>query len=32
MLRRKETERLIRWSKDFSDFLEVGLMYINAKE
>ena len=32
MLPRKETERLIRWSKDFSDFLEVGLMYINAKE
>lgn len=26
-----ETERLIRWSKDFSDFLEIGLMYINAK-
>ena len=32
MLPRKETERLIRWSKDFSNFLEVGLMYINAKE
>lgn len=28
----KETERLIRWSKDFSDFIEIGLMYINAKE
>jgi len=28
---RAETERLIRWSKDFSDFIEVGLMYINAK-
>lgn len=28
----KELERLIRWSKDFSDFLEIGLMYINAKE
>ena len=28
---KSETERLIRWSKDFSDFLEVGLMYINAK-
>lgn len=26
-----ETERLIHWSKDFSDFLEIGLMYINAK-
>ena len=26
-----ETDRLVRWSKDFSDFLEVGLMYINAK-
>ena len=26
-----ETERLIRWSKDFSEFLEIGLMYINAK-
>lgn len=31
-LPQKETDRLIRWSKDFSDFLEVGLMYINAKE
>lgn len=31
-LPRTETDRLIRWSKDFSDFLEVGLMYINAKE
>lgn len=30
-LSREETDRLIRWSKDFSDFLEVGLMYINAK-
>lgn len=28
---KSETERLIRWSKDFSDFLEIGLMYINAK-
>lgn|SRR5574344_1192034 len=27
-----ETERLVRWSKDFSDFIEIGLMYINAKE
>lgn len=27
-----ETERLIRWSRDFSDFLEIGLMYINALE
>lgn len=27
-----ETDRFIRWSKDFSDFLEIGLMYINAKE
>lgn len=27
-----ETERFIRWSKDFSDFLEIGLMYINAKQ
>lgn len=26
-----ETERLIRWSKDFADFIEIGLMYINAK-
>ena len=26
-----ETSRLIQWSKDFSDFLEIGLMYINAK-
>jgi len=31
-LQKKETERLIRWSKDFSDFLKVGLMYINAKQ
>ena len=31
-LPQKETDRLIRWSKDFSDFLEIGLMYINAKE
>lgn len=31
LLSRDETDRLIRWSKDFSDFLEVGLMYINAK-
>lgn len=30
-LSRDETNRLIRWSKDFSDFLEIGLMYINAK-
>ena len=30
-LAKTETDRLIRWSKDFSDFLEVGLMYINAK-
>lgn len=30
-IKKSETERLIRWSKDFSDFLEVGLMYINAK-
>lgn len=29
-IEKSETERLIRWSKDFSDFLEVGLMYINA--
>lgn len=27
----KETDRLIRWSKDFSDFIEIGLMYINAQ-
>ena len=26
-----ETARLVRWSKDFSDFLEIGLMYINAE-
>lgn len=26
-----ETRRLIQWSKDFSDFVEIGLMYINAK-
>ena len=25
-----ETERLVSWSKDFSDFIEVGLLYINA--
>lgn len=31
-LPQQETDRLIRWSKDFSDFIEVGLMYINAKE
>ncbi len=31
-LKKSETDRLISWSKDFSDFLEVGLMYINAKE
>lgn len=31
-LSQNETDRLIRWSKDFSDFLDVGLMYINAKE
>lgn len=31
LLNRTETSRLIKWSKDFSDFLEVGLMYINAK-
>lgn len=31
-INRLETERLIRWSKDFSDFIEVGLMYINAKK
>ena len=30
-LPREEAERLVRWSKDFSDFLEIGLMYINAK-
>ena len=30
-IKKEETERLIRWSKDFSDFLEIGLMYINAK-
>ena len=30
-LSRDETDRLIRWSKDFSDFLEIGIMYINAK-
>lgn len=28
---RAETERLVRWSKDFCDFMAVGLMYINAK-
>lgn len=27
----KESERLVRWSKDFSEFLQIGLMYINAK-
>lgn len=31
LLNKAETDRLVRWSKDFSDFLEVGLMYINAK-
>lgn len=30
-IKNEETERLVRWSKDFSDFLEIGLMYINAK-
>lgn len=30
-LDKQESDRLICWSKDFSDFLEVGLMYINAK-
>ena len=30
-VRQAEAQRLIQWSKDFSDFLEVGLMYINAK-
>lgn len=30
-LSKAETDRLIKWSNDFSDFLEVGLMYINAK-
>ena len=30
-LSRDETDRLIRWSKDFSDFLEIGIMYINSK-
>lgn len=29
-LKKEETERLVRWSKDFSDFVEVGLMYINS--
>lgn len=28
----KETERLSRWSKDLSDFIEVGLMYINGEK
>ena len=28
---RTETERLVMWSKDFCDFMAVGLMYINAK-
>jgi len=27
----EQMSRLLRWSKDFSDFLEIGLMYINAK-
>lgn len=31
-IKQDETERLVRWSKDFSDFIEVGLMYINAKK
>lgn len=30
-LEKLETERLISWSKDFSDFIEVGLMYLNCK-
>ena len=30
-LTESETGRLVRWSKDFSDFLEIGLMYINAE-
>ncbi len=31
-LNKLESDRLVRWSKDFSDFLEIGLMYINAKQ
>lgn len=30
-LEKDEAERLISWSKDFADFIEVGLMYINCK-
>lgn len=26
-----ETEKLIRYGKDFCDFVEIGLMYINSK-
>jgi hypothetical protein len=27
-----ETKRMISWSKDFADFIEIGLMYINHKK
>lgn len=27
----EDAERLIKWSKDFSEFLGIGLMYINAE-
>ena len=26
-----EAERMIQWCKDFSDFIEVAVMYINSK-
>ena len=27
----KEFQRLLRWAKDLTDFVEVGLMYINCQ-
>ena len=30
-INKAEADKLIQWSKDFSDFLEVGFLYINAK-
>lgn len=30
-LEEEETKRLMSWSKDFADFIEIGLMYINHK-
>lgn len=30
-VKESETNRLIEWSQDLCDFIEVGLMYINSK-